>query len=68
MSKKFDVVIGNPPYQDDLIGDNESKAPPIYHHFMDAAFQVSIVATCGSVSASHRIMSAFRSSRFWQPR
>ena len=41
MSKKFDVVIGNPPYQDDLIGDNESKAPPIYHHFMDAAFQVS---------------------------
>lgn len=42
MSKKFDVVIGNPPYQDDLIGDNESKAPPIYHKFMDAAFEVSV--------------------------
>lgn len=41
MRKKFDVVIGNPPYQDDLIGDNEAKAPPIYHLFMDAAFEVA---------------------------
>lgn len=40
MTKKFDVVIGNPPYQDERIGDNESKTPPIYHHFMDAAFEV----------------------------
>ncbi|ROS27830.1 Eco57I restriction-modification methylase domain-containing protein [Cellulomonas sp. PhB150] len=41
MSKKFDVVIGNPPYQDDLIGDNEAKSPPIYHLFMDVAFAVA---------------------------
>jgi hypothetical protein len=41
MNKKFDVVIGNPPYQDDLIGENESKAPPVYHKFMDAAFEIS---------------------------
>jgi hypothetical protein len=41
MTKKFDVVIGNPPYQDDLIGDNETKSPPIYHKFMDASFEVS---------------------------
>lgn len=41
MSKKFDVVIGNPPYQDDLVGDNEAKSPPIYHLFMDAAFEVA---------------------------
>ena len=41
MSKKFDVVIGNPPYQEDLVGDNETKSPPIYHLFMDAAFEVA---------------------------
>lgn len=41
MSKRFDVVIGNPPYQDDLIGENEAKSPPIYHLFMDAAFEVA---------------------------
>lgn len=41
MRKKFDVVIGNPPYQDDLIGDNGTKSPPIYHRFMDAAFEIS---------------------------
>lgn len=41
MSRKFDVVIGNPPYQDDLVGDNEAKSPPIYHLFMDAAFEVA---------------------------
>lgn len=41
MKRKFDVVIGNPPYQDDTIGDNSTKSPPIYHLFMDAAFEIS---------------------------
>lgn len=41
MERKFDVVIGNPPYQDELIGDNGAKAPPIYDRFMDAAFEIS---------------------------
>lgn len=41
MNKKFDVAIGNPPYQDELVGDNGAKAPPLYHLFMDAAFEVS---------------------------
>ncbi len=39
--KKFDYVISNPPYQDDTSGDNKTFAPPIYHHFMDAARKIS---------------------------
>lgn len=38
---KFDFVIGNPPYQDETIGDNKGFAPPIYNKFLDAAYQVS---------------------------
>ncbi|WP_035162912.1 Eco57I restriction-modification methylase domain-containing protein [Ligilactobacillus saerimneri] len=37
---KFDVVIGNPPYQDETIGDNKTYAPPIYHKFLDEAYKV----------------------------
>lgn len=39
MSKKFDVVIGNPPYQEEAQGD-ATYAMPIYHLFMDAAYEV----------------------------
>ncbi|MCD7755752.1 MAG: Eco57I restriction-modification methylase domain-containing protein [Firmicutes bacterium] len=38
---KFDFVIGNPPYQDETIGENKEFAPPIYHKFLDNAYQVS---------------------------
>lgn len=41
---KFDYVIGNPPYQDEAIGDNRTFAPPIYHTFLDGAYQVSKTA------------------------
>ena len=39
MSKKFDVVIGNPPYQDEATGDATHNMP-IYHLFMEAAYEV----------------------------
>lgn len=39
MSKKFDVVIGNPPYQEEAQG-GATDMPPVYHLFMDAAFEV----------------------------
>ncbi len=39
MSKKFDVVIGNPPYQEEAQGGG-SRDTPIYHQFMDAAYEV----------------------------
>jgi type II restriction enzyme len=38
---KFDFVIGNPPYQDETIGDNATFAPPVYNKFMDAAYHVA---------------------------
>ena len=38
---KFDVVIGNPPYQEETIGENSTFAPPIYHKFMDLSYEVA---------------------------
>lgn len=38
---KFDFIVGNPPYQDNTIGDNDTYAPPIYNKFMDAAFDIA---------------------------
>lgn len=40
MDKKFDVVIGNPPYQEEAIGDATHNMP-VYHQFMEAAYDVS---------------------------
>lgn len=39
MPKKFDVVIGNPPYQEEAQGGG-TRDTPIYHRFMDAAYEV----------------------------
>jgi restriction endonuclease related protein len=36
--KKFDFVIGNPPYQETAEGTSDK---PIYNHFMDAAYEIS---------------------------
>lgn len=40
MSKKFDVVIGNPPFGEEAQGGG-TRETPIYHLFMDAAYEVS---------------------------
>jgi len=37
---KFDFVIGNPPYQEEKLGENEGFAPPVYNKFLDAAYEV----------------------------
>lgn len=39
MTKKFDVVIGNPPYQEEAQGAG-TRDTPIYHKFMDMAYEV----------------------------
>lgn len=38
--KMFDYVIGNPPYQEEAVGNNESDTP-VYHLFIDAANTVA---------------------------
>lgn len=38
---KFDFCIGNPPYQDETLGDNKGFAPPVYNKFLDAAFEIA---------------------------
>lgn len=37
---KFDVVIGNPPYQEESTGEG-TQTPPIYHKFMDEAYKIA---------------------------
>jgi len=38
---KFDFCIGNPPYQDETLGENGTFAPPVYDKFLDAAYSIS---------------------------
>ncbi len=38
-SMKFDFIIGNPPYQEEV--ENNGRANPIYNLFMDATYEIS---------------------------
>lgn len=38
---KFDFVIGNPPYQENI--ENRSEQPPVYHYLYDQAMDISSV-------------------------
>lgn len=42
MLMKFDVVIGNPPYQEEAQGDNTAGLP-IYHKFIEEVYKISPV-------------------------
>jgi len=39
--KKFDVIIGNPPYQDEAIGERVNQKQAVYNIFMDKAYPLS---------------------------
>ncbi|KAB2813098.1 restriction endonuclease [Pimelobacter simplex] len=43
MTRKFDVVIGNPPYQEEAQGGG-TRDTPVYHLFMDAAYELGTKA------------------------
>lgn len=36
---KFTAVVGNPPYQENIVGRGDQ--PPIYHHFLESAYKLS---------------------------
>lgn len=40
---KFDAVVGNPPYQENI--ENRGEQPPVYHLFYDSAMEISDVVT-----------------------
>lgn len=39
---KFDVIIGNPPYQEEVTGDNKFT-PPVYNYFIEEAQKIGSV-------------------------
>lgn len=38
---KFDVIIGNPPFNEDSVGDQKNMQPPVYHRFIDETYKLS---------------------------
>ena len=38
---KFDFIIGNPPYQEETVGNQKTFAPPIYDKFIDETYKVA---------------------------
>ena len=39
--RKFDFAIGNPAYQAETKGENDTYAPPVYDKFLESAFQIA---------------------------
>ncbi|QZE24765.1 Eco57I restriction-modification methylase domain-containing protein [Brevibacterium casei] len=62
MGKKFDVVIGNPPYQDDSVGESTHNMP-IYDKFMDAAYEVGEKAVL--ITPARFLFNAGYTSKEW---
>lgn len=52
---RFDICIGNPPYQEEGTGEQEKYHPPIYNKFMDNAFEL-----CNKVMLIHPARFLFR--------
>ena len=65
MTKKFDVVIGNPPYQEETEGGGRF-ATPIYHQFVDAAYQVGRQAVL--ITPARFLFNAGQTPKHWNAR
>lgn len=57
---KFDVVIGNPPYQEDVEGTSDKQ---IYPYFMDEAYKVSNIAEF--ITKAGFLFNAGKTSQKW---
>ncbi len=60
---KFDVIIGNPPYQEERTGDNKQFAPPIYNYFIDEAQKVGDIVEL--IHPARFLFNAGRTPKEW---
>ena len=63
MGKKFYAVIGNPPYQEQVQGDNKNSAAPIYPAFMEGAYGVGSIVEL--VHPARFLFNAGATSKAW---
>lgn len=59
---KFDVVIGNPPYQNEGVGE-VARDEPIYHKFMDLAYEVADKAVL--ITPARFLFNAGQTPKVW---
>lgn len=60
---RFDVVIGNPPYQDESNGNNDNYHAPIYNDFYDLSIQLSDLVTL--ITPARFLFNAGRTPANW---
>ena len=60
---KFDVIIGNPPYQEERTGDNKQFAPPVYNYFIDEAQKIGDIVEL--IHPARFLFNAGRTPREW---
>lgn len=58
---KFNAVVGNPPYQEQI--DNREEQPPIYHLFYEFAFKISDLVTL--ITPGRFIFDAGKTPKQW---
>ena len=58
---KFDAVVGNPPYQENL--ENRSEQPPVYHLFYNIAFNLSKKVTL--ITPARFLFNAGKTPKEW---